>query len=557
MNAVSGRESLTLNVRVPQAVVGYIKNFTSASTRRLDGRNFQNQVMVHPPLAFHQISPADLNGRMVEMTARQILNDLSPKKNQQGFLSIERLLDQQMEVTLKDQEASKIAGKPVLVKTSVDRSTKVAAIELLERLKRVGVSNGGIYNYRFSDYIENTLKKVNDLQALSLEDLTEKLSKIFENKHFFKNIDIYFVVKTNNGNRQAIRVIGNGYSHFSDWRSVDTGEIFYPWVSNGSSASTNFKFLPSMEVDSRKKGEIRRQHLGAHQLHSIAPLEAAYGSAPIRGTGGEEGVQPEAWVTFKFNEWKPLLFARTEIPEEFFCNPAIHSMFISQDGEYYSLGISNLEDNLMPIENTELRQSFKEFIETFISEKRKMCSNRAFYPAAVEYPSINEFKYDADRTGYRRNIDELLKELMRTVARKIQETVSAEPGKKVEREPKPQSITAPTAPLMAKQPEQVLSDEEKREIIGKGISFIINGQKVKIFEIPFEKFREKKDAVINWLRDEIIAVYDGTERLKGKTKDEIIKLLSLEDDKMEERVGVHPYKWNDFELRLERSGISS
>jgi len=160
-----------------------------------------------------------------------------------------------------------------------------------------------------------------------------------------------------------------------------------------------------------------------------------------------------------------------------------------------------------------------------------MCSNRAFYPAAVEYPSINEFKYDADRTGYRRNIDELLKELMRTVARKIQETVSAEPGKEVEREPNPHPITAPTTPLMAKQPEQVLSDEEKREILKKGISLTINGQKMRIFESPYEKIHDKKDAVINWLRDVIISVYEGTPMIEGKTKEETVGYILLQSPK--------------------------
>jgi hypothetical protein len=42
--------------------------------------------------------------------------------------------------------------------------------------------------------------------------------------------------------------------------------------------------------------------------------------------------------------------------------------------------------------------------------------------------------------------------------------------------------------------------------------------------------------VIEWLRDAILAVYEGTKIAEGKTREELIAALSLEEDKMRERV---------------------
>jgi hypothetical protein len=81
-----------------------------------------------------------------------------------------------------------------------------------------------------------------------------------------------------------------------------------------------------------------------------------------------------------------------------------------------------------------------------------------------------------------------------------------------------------------------LSPLEKCSILKHGQHLTHRGQRIRLLEAPSEKFFKNMTGVVNWLREIILSVYEGTEIAKGKTKQELIKILSLQDERMYERV---------------------
>jgi hypothetical protein len=81
-----------------------------------------------------------------------------------------------------------------------------------------------------------------------------------------------------------------------------------------------------------------------------------------------------------------------------------------------------------------------------------------------------------------------------------------------------------------------LSAKEKSILLKCGQLLKYLDLRIRLFEVPSEKFYRNLEGTIEWLRDVIISVYDGTKIAEGKTKEELIKMLSLEDEKMLERV---------------------
>lgn len=81
-----------------------------------------------------------------------------------------------------------------------------------------------------------------------------------------------------------------------------------------------------------------------------------------------------------------------------------------------------------------------------------------------------------------------------------------------------------------------LSDKEKQAILRLGEQRRFQGQAVRFFEAPSEKFYKRLSGVIEWLRETILAVYDGTKIAEGKTRKQLIAALSLEDEYMNDRV---------------------
>ncbi|MCU0640735.1 MAG: hypothetical protein MUC35_01460 [Candidatus Margulisbacteria bacterium] len=84
-----------------------------------------------------------------------------------------------------------------------------------------------------------------------------------------------------------------------------------------------------------------------------------------------------------------------------------------------------------------------------------------------------------------------------------------------------------------------LTRENKRRLLFRGEARLIQGQRVRLFENPGKKFRDDKIGVVNWLRDMILSVYEGTSIAAGKTRAELIKALSLDDRGTLERT-IHP-----------------
>jgi hypothetical protein len=80
-----------------------------------------------------------------------------------------------------------------------------------------------------------------------------------------------------------------------------------------------------------------------------------------------------------------------------------------------------------------------------------------------------------------------------------------------------------------------LLPEEKLAILEKGEIKNIQGQRVRIFEYPYPKFRDRLNGFLNWMRDTVLAIYEKTKMAEGKTKEEMIASLSLEDEPMMER----------------------
>jgi len=82
----------------------------------------------------------------------------------------------------------------------------------------------------------------------------------------------------------------------------------------------------------------------------------------------------------------------------------------------------------------------------------------------------------------------------------------------------------------------MLSAKEKQAILRLGEQRRFQGQAVRFFEAPSEKFYKRLSGVIEWLRETILAVYDGTKIAQGKTREQLIAALSLEDELMKDRV---------------------
>ncbi|HTY12668.1 MAG TPA: hypothetical protein VMD02_00610, partial [Candidatus Omnitrophota bacterium] len=82
---------------------------------------------------------------------------------------------------------------------------------------------------------------------------------------------------------------------------------------------------------------------------------------------------------------------------------------------------------------------------------------------------------------------------------------------------------------------RTLSPSEKMAMLRYGQPMTFNGQRIRLYEVPSEKFYRNLDGVIDWLRDSILSVYEGTRIASGKTKPQLIKDLSLEDERMKER----------------------
>ncbi len=82
----------------------------------------------------------------------------------------------------------------------------------------------------------------------------------------------------------------------------------------------------------------------------------------------------------------------------------------------------------------------------------------------------------------------------------------------------------------------LLTPLEKFSILNQGQFLTHRGQRIRLFEAPSEKFFKNITGVVNWLREAILSVYEGTEIAKGKSMRELVKILSLEDEKMYERV---------------------
>lgn len=143
--------------------------------------------------------------------------------------------------------------------------------------------------------------------------------------------------------------------------------------------------------------------------------------------------------------------------------------------------------------------------------------------------------------------------VLREVARRIEQIVSAS-GKDVKRlwdeeevenggvrgeaEPTESQPESPSALPKSSMDGQlaVLTEEEKIQLLELGERRLIQGQMVRLYEGPAEKFYEKVWGVINWLRETIMAVYQGTTIADGKSQEQLIETLSLQDKKMKERV---------------------
>ncbi|OGC11777.1 hypothetical protein A3K48_04715 [candidate division WOR-1 bacterium RIFOXYA12_FULL_52_29] len=80
-----------------------------------------------------------------------------------------------------------------------------------------------------------------------------------------------------------------------------------------------------------------------------------------------------------------------------------------------------------------------------------------------------------------------------------------------------------------------LTMEEKMEVLEKGEIRDIQGQRVRIFEYPYPKLRDHLRGFLSWMRETVLAVYEKTKIAEGKTKEEMIASLSLEDEPMMER----------------------
>jgi len=76
----------------------------------------------------------------------------------------------------------------------------------------------------------------------------------------------------------------------------------------------------------------------------------------------------------------------------------------------------------------------------------------------------------------------------------------------------------------------------REAILKKGELIKRQDLNVRLLEVPSEKIFRQIPGVIDWLRDAILGVYKGTKLAAGKSRDQLINELSLEDEKMLERV---------------------
>ncbi|MFA5034628.1 MAG: hypothetical protein WC500_02485 [Candidatus Margulisiibacteriota bacterium] len=109
-------------------------------------------------------------------------------------------------------------------------------------------------------------------------------------------------------------------------------------------------------------------------------------------------------------------------------------------------------------------------------------------------------------------------------------------GEKVVRSPIPYDRrSGAEIQKVAFDPTLELSSEDKLVILEKGEIKDIQGQRVRIFEYPYPKVRDRLNGFINWMRDTVLLIYEKAKIAEGKTKEEMIASLSLEDEPMMER----------------------
>lgn len=84
--------------------------------------------------------------------------------------------------------------------------------------------------------------------------------------------------------------------------------------------------------------------------------------------------------------------------------------------------------------------------------------------------------------------------------------------------------------------EPCLTPKEKDAILKKGKLFTVADKRVRMIENPEEAFAQNIRGSIEWIRNTILLVYEGTAVARGKTREEMIQSLSLEDEMMIDRV---------------------
>jgi hypothetical protein len=81
-----------------------------------------------------------------------------------------------------------------------------------------------------------------------------------------------------------------------------------------------------------------------------------------------------------------------------------------------------------------------------------------------------------------------------------------------------------------------LSSQKKRDLLSLGTPIAVGDRMLRYYEQPLKCFRGHVDGVIEWLRDTVLKVYEGTELAAGKTREQMIRSLALDDDQLRERV---------------------
>lgn len=308
---------------------------------------------------------------------------------------------------------------------SPNRDQKQAALDLLERTKRVEIVEGNILPYNQIRRIDDTkdqIARIKDNRTLAA--LIAEIESVLAGSRLFLNFDIYLVCRGEGDRREAIKVSGDRrFSHFREWREVEKRELFSKFVRNGLSAGSQFMFVPEItrelvNRDGITRGGIIQEHYKNYRLHyGMTPGELAYVSAPI-DQGSDSN--PYGWVVAKMSEWEPLLFEKENIPDEFIDGFEEHPLFVLDEATgKYVLAISNLERDINFIEEAALRQRFISFVSSYIERQDLLGRNRSFYPAQLRFPKGRYPERAEIGTQYRGRVNVHLEELMRTIAIKV------------------------------------------------------------------------------------------------------------------------------------------